>query len=142
VTSRWLLKSEPETWSWPEQVARGEKGEPWDGVRNHQATNYLKAMKKGDRAFFYHSGKERAVVGILEVVRPYYADPRDQSGRFGMVDVKAVRALPRPVTLAAIKAESALEALLLVRNSRLSVMPVPLPVWKHICRMGGLSTGA
>jgi predicted RNA-binding protein with PUA-like domain len=138
----WLLKSEPETWSWPEQVARGNKGERWDGVRNHQATNYLKAMRNGDRAFFYHSGKERAAVGIVEVIRPFYADLRDETGHFGMVDVKAVQALPRPVMLAAIKAEPALKDLLLVRNSRLSVMPVPAAAWKLICRMGGLSSAA
>lgn len=135
----WLLKSEPETWSWKDQLARGATGEPWDGVRNHQATNYLKAMSKGDRAFFYHSGQERAVVGIVEVIKPYYPDARDKTGRFGMVDVKAVEALPRPVTLAAIKAEPALSDLLLVRNSRLSVLPVPADAWRTICRLGGLA---
>lgn len=138
----WLLKSEPETWSWLEQVARGEKGERWDGVRNHQATNYLKDMRKGDRAFFYHSGKERAAVGIVEVIRPFYPDARDETGHFGMVDVKAVQALPRPVTLSAIKQEPALKDLLLVRNSRLSVMPVPARAWQLICKMGGLPATA
>ena len=135
----WLLKSEPATWSWSAQVARGAKGEPWNGVRNHQATNYLKAMSKGDRAFFYHSGQERAVVGIVEVIKPFYPDARDSSGRFGMVDVKAVEALPRPVTLAAIKATPALQDFLLVRHSRLSVMPVTADAWLLIRHMGGLS---
>lgn len=96
-------------------------------------------MQKGDRAFFYHSGKERAVVGIVEVTRPFYPDPRDDTGHFGMVDVKALRALPRAVTLAAIKAEPALKDLLLLRNSRLSVMPIPAEAFRLICKMGGLS---
>lgn len=138
--SHWLLKSEPETWSWQAQQERGEEGEPWNGVRNHQATNYLRAMRKGDRAFFYHSGKERAVVGIVEVTRPFYPDPKDKSGRFGIVDVKAVCALPRPVTLATIRAEPALKDLMLLRNARLSVMPVPAEAFRFICKLGGLSS--
>jgi predicted RNA-binding protein with PUA-like domain len=125
----WLVKSEPETWSWDDQVAK--KVEHWDGVRNHQAANNMKAMKVGDRAFFYHSGGERAIVGIVRVVKTYYPDPSDASGRFGMVDVEAV-------ALAQIKAEPALARLALVRQSRLSVMPVDAESWKRICRLGGV----
>jgi predicted RNA-binding protein with PUA-like domain len=132
----WLVKSEPETWSWDDQVAK--KVEHWDGVRNHQAANNMKAMKVGDRAFFYHSGGERAIVGIVRVVKTYYPDPSDASGRFGMVDVEAVAPLKAPVTLAQIKAEPALARLALVRQSRLSVMPVDAESWKRICRLGGV----
>jgi predicted RNA-binding protein with PUA-like domain len=132
----WLVKSEPETWSWDDQVAK--KVEHWDGVRNHQAANNIKAMKVGDRAFFYHSGGERAIVGIVRVVKTYYPDPSDASGRFGMVDVEAVAPLKAPVTLAQIKAEPALARLALVRQSRLSVMPVDAESWKRICRLGGV----
>ncbi len=130
----WLMKSEPGTWSWEDQVRKGT--EPWDGVRNHQASNNLKAMKKGDRAFFYHSVNEKRVVGIVEVVREYYPDPTDLSARFGMVAVKAVRPLKRPVTLAEIKREPALHHLALVRQSRLSVLPVDRDAWVRICKMG------
>lgn len=134
----WLMKSEPETWSWDEQVAAGEKGEGWDGVRNHQAANNMKLMEVGDRAFFYHSGKERAVVGVVEIVEPYQPDPTDESGRFGMVAVRALEALPKPVTLAEIKAEPDLRDLPLIRQSRLSVMPIPAKAWARIRAMGGL----
>lgn len=136
--AHWLIKSEPETWSWDDQLARGSKGEHWDGVRNHQASNNMKAMRKGDQAFFYHSGKAREIVGIVEVCRAYYPDHTDPSGRFGMVDVRAVKPLPKPVSLAAVKAEPRLKDLLLVRHSRLSVMPVDDVAWKLICSMGGL----
>ncbi|MEX0885299.1 MAG: EVE domain-containing protein [Phycisphaeraceae bacterium] len=132
----WLVKSEPDTWSWQDQI--DAKTTHWDGVRNHQASNNLKAMSKGDRALFYHSGKAREVVGIVEVTREYYPDPSDKSERFGMVDVKAVKALPEPVTLKAIKAEPKLAELALVRQPRLSVMPVDAAAWKRICAMGGL----
>ncbi|MBM3489361.1 MAG: EVE domain-containing protein [Alphaproteobacteria bacterium] len=135
----WLVKSEPETWSWQAQVNRGAAGEPWDGVRNHQANNNLKAMAVGDRAFFYHSGEERRIVGIVEVIKPWWPDPKDETGKFGMVRVKAVAKLPTPVTLAAIKAEPDLADLLLVRHSRLSVMPVAEPQWRLICRMGSMA---
>ncbi len=132
----WLMKTEPGAWSWDDQVAAGEDG--WDGVRNHQAANNMKAMRAGDEAFFYHSVNEKRIVGIVRVVREYHPDPSDASGRFGMVSVEAVRELPEPVTLAAIKADPALADLALIRQSRLSVMPIPDDAWAVICRMGGL----
>lgn len=131
----WLVKSEPGAWSWQQQVAAGTTC--WDGVRNAQANNHLKAMRVGDQAFFYHSGDERAVVGVVEVVRAYYPDPADPSGRFGMVDVRTVAPLPRSVTLTAIKADERLAHLALVRQSRLSVMPVDPDAWQIIAAMGG-----
>jgi predicted RNA-binding protein with PUA-like domain len=134
--AHWLVKSEPGSWSWEDQVKAGTTD--WSGVRNPQATNFMKAMRKGDRVFFYHSGEERRIVGVVEVVKEFYPDPKDKSGRFGMVDVKTVGPVPEPVTLAAIKAEPKLKDLLLVRHSRLSVMPVDEPAWKLISRMGGL----
>ena len=133
----WLVKSEPGTWSWDDQVKKGV--EHWDGVRNYQASNNLKAMKKGDLAFFYHSVNEKQIVGIVEVVREYYPDHTDESGRFGMVDVKAVRPVESPVTLAAIKARDDLADLALVLQSRLSVVPVNDAQWKIICEMGGVA---
>ena len=129
----WLLKSEPETYGWPRMVK--EKRTKWDGVRNAQATKNLKAMKVGDQAFFYHSGEQRAVVGIVEIAKSYYPDPSD--ARFGMVDVAAVKPLKRPVTLAEIKADGKLADLALVRQSRLSVMPIPADAWKKILVMSG-----
>ena len=134
----WLLKTEPETFSWEMQVSRGTKGEPWSGVRNFTARDNLRAMKKGDRAFFYHSGEERRIVGVVEIVRPFYPDPSDATGKFGMVDVKAVGPVPEPVALAAIKADGRFADFLLVRNSRLSVMPVSPEHWALLCRMGGV----
>jgi predicted RNA-binding protein with PUA-like domain len=134
--AHWLVKSEPGSWSWEDQVKAGSTN--WDGVRNPQATNFLKAMKKGDRAFFYHSGEERRIVGLVEVAREFYPDPKDRSGRFGMIDVRTVGPVPQPVSLAAIKAEPKLKDLLLVRQSRLSVMPVDEASAKLIQRMGGL----
>ncbi len=136
MTAYWLLKSEPGTWSWDDQVRDGAA--EWDGVRNHQANNNMKAMKLGDRAFFYHSVDEKRVVGIVEVVREWYLDPSDASGRFGMVDVKAVMPVERPVTLAEIKAEPRLQNLALVRQSRLSVVPVAAEEWQVICAMAGV----
>ena len=130
----WLFKSEPETWSWDDQVRDGTA--EWDGVRNHQAANNMKAMKVGDLGFFYHSGSERQIVGIVEVVKEYYPDHTDDSGRFGMVDVNAVKKLTDPVTLSAVKAEPQLQELLLVRHSRLSVMPIDDDAWSLICAMG------
>jgi predicted RNA-binding protein with PUA-like domain len=132
----WLVKSEPGAWSWAQQVAAGTTH--WDGVRNAQAANNLKAMRRGDRAFFYHSGGEKAIVGIVEVVREYYPDPGDPAGRFGMVDVRTVEALATPVTLAAIKADGRLDRLALVRQSRLSVMPIDDEAWTILRAMGGL----
>ncbi len=134
----WLFKSEPETWSWMQQKQRGAKGEPWSGVRNHQAANNMKAMQKGDLGFFYHSGAERAVVGIVTVTGTYRLDPTDETGRFGLVEVKAVRDLQRPVMLAEIKADSKLSDMVLVKNSRLSVQPVKNAEWRRICALGGL----
>ena len=130
----WLMKSEPGAWSWEDQVNDGVA--EWDGVRNYQAANNLKAMRTGDQAFFYHSVKEKQVVGIVEVVKEYYPDPTDPSGRFGMVDVKAVRPFARPVSLAEIKAEPRLQELALIRQSRLSVLPIAKEEWRLICAMG------
>lgn len=132
----WLFKSEPGAWSWDDQVEAGTA--EWDGVRNHQANNNMKAMRNGDRGFFYHSVNEKRIVGIVEVVREHYPDPTDESGRFGMVDVKAVMPVATPVTLADIKAEPALSNLALVRQSRLSVVPVAEDEWALICRMAGV----
>ena len=129
----WLVKSEPGEWSWDDHV-RDDVAE-WDGVRNHQAANNLRAMKIGDRAFFYHSVNEKRIVGVLEVVREFYPDQTDPSGRFDMVDFKALFPVERPVTLAEIKAEPALADLALVRHSRLSVMPVSDAHWRLLCKM-------
>ncbi len=134
--AHWLMKSEPGAWSWDDQVAKGV--EHWDGVRNHQASNNLKAMRLGDMAFFYHSVNEKRIVGIVRVVREYYPDHTDPTGRFGMVDVEAVTPMPRPVTLAEIKAEPRLAGLPLIRQSRLSVMPIPDDAWTLLCQMGGV----
>lgn len=138
----WLMKSERETWSWDEQVEKGERGEPWTGVRNHQAKLHLKAMKRGDRAFFYHSGDERSVVGIVEVAREAYPDPTiepdSKSKDWVVVDVVARDAFVSPVTLAAIREEPTLSGMVLVKNSRLSVQPVTAAEWKRVCKMGGV----
>ncbi len=130
----WLMKSEPGAWSWDDQVTAGVA--EWDGVRNYQASNNLKEMRVGDLAFFYHSVNEKQIVGIVEVVREYYPDPTDAKGRFGMVDVKPVRPMNKPVTLADIKAEPRLQDLALIRQSRLSVLPIDPDSWVLICRMG------
>ena len=132
----WLFKTEPETWSWDAQVKKGV--EPWDGVRNYQANNNMKAMKKGEHGFFYHSGEERRVVGIVEVAQEHHPDTTDESGRFGRVAVKAVKPFPRPVTLVEIKANPKLAEMVLVKNSRLSVQPVSEAEWREVCRMGGV----
>jgi predicted RNA-binding protein with PUA-like domain len=134
----WLFKTEPETWSWDQQKKKGAKGEPWTGVRNHQAANTMKAMREGDVGFFYHSGEERRIVGIVEVIGEYAPDPTDASDRFGMVVVKAVRDIPKPVTLAEIKATPKLQNMVLVKNSRLSVQPVAPAEWKIVCAMSGI----
>jgi len=130
----WLLKTEPGTWSWDDQV-RGRTTH-WDGVRNHQAANNLKAMQRGDHAFFYHSGTQKSIVGIVEIAGAHRPDPSDPSGRFVMVEVAAVRPFAQPVSLPQIKAEPRLAGLALVRHSRLSVMPVAEAEWRLICQMG------
>ncbi|MDP4023435.1 EVE domain-containing protein [Methylobacterium sp. NEAU 140] len=136
--AHWLFKSEPATWSWDQQVAAGDAGTFWNGVRNHLAKKHLMAMEPGERGFFYHSNDGKAVVGVVEVIRPYYPDHTDETGRFGMVDVRAVEALPRPVTLDAIKADPALRDMVLVTNSRLSVQPVSAAEWDRVRVLGGL----
>ena len=136
--AHWLYKSEPSSWSWDEQVAAGAKGTQWTGVRNHSAKLNLMAMKKGDRGFFYHSNEGKAVVGIVEVIREYYPDPTDPSGKFGMVDLKAVEPLKKPVTLDDVKAEPKLEKMILINNSRLSVQPVTDEEYALVRKMGGL----
>ncbi|MCZ6523205.1 MAG: EVE domain-containing protein [Alphaproteobacteria bacterium] len=133
----WLLKTEPGDWSWDDQVKDGTA--EWDGVRNHQAAGNLRAMKAGDKAFFYHSVKEKRIVGVVEVVKEYYPDPSDPSGRFGMVDVKALEPLETPVSLRQIKDDERLSHLALVRHSRLSVMPIDAKAWKLICKLGGVA---
>ena len=135
--AHWLLKSEPSTWSWDQQVAAGAKGTFWNGVRNHLAKKHLMAMQKGERGFFYHSNEERAIVGIVEIIKTYYPDHTDESGKFGMVDVKAVKALKRPVSLAEIKNEPRLAEMVLVNNSRLSVQPVTDAEWRIIIELAG-----
>nr|WP_220792108.1 EVE domain-containing protein [Gluconacetobacter azotocaptans] len=130
-----MVKSEPDAFSWDEQVAHGV--EPWTGVRNHQAKRNMMTMKRGDLAFFYHSNIGKEIVGVVEIVREAYPDPTAESGGWICVDVRAVGPMPRPVTLAAIKADPALADLALVRQSRLSVVPVSDAHWAHLCRMGG-----
>jgi len=136
--SHWLFKTEPETWSWDQQVKKGAKGETWNGVRNFQANSNLKKMKFGDFGFFYHSGEERAVVGIVRVIKEHEKDPTDDTGKFSLVTVEAVEPLKTPFTLAQAKADPALKTMVLVRNSRLSVQPVSPAEWAHICRLGGV----
>ena len=133
----WLVKSEPNTWSWDDHVQAGAA--EWDGVRNHQAKQNLMAMKRGDKAFFYHSGKDKQIVGIVKVVKEYYPDHTDQTGQFGMVDFKIDRPLRTPVTLAQIKADKRLADIMLIRNSRLSVMPISASHWRILCKMGGVT---
>ncbi len=132
----WLFKSEPNTWSWQNQLDKGDIGEGWDGVRNYQAGNNMKAMQIGDLGFFYHSVSEKQIVGIVDVIELWHPDPTDASGRFGMVTVRAVKSMPRPVSLAEIKAEPRLSELALVRQSRLSVVPVGAAEWKLLLEMG------
>jgi len=135
----WLMKSEPESWSWDQQVARGAKGEAWSGVRNHQAKLNLMKMKKGDRAFFYHSNVGKEIVGIIEIIREAHPDPTAKAGEpWVAVDVKAIEPLPRPVSIDAIKTESKLKAMVLINNTRLSVQPVTADEWKTVCKIGGL----
>ena len=134
----WLVKSEPSTWSWDQQVAKGAKGEAWTGVRNHSAKLFMMKMKKGDRAFFYHSNEGKEIVGIVDIIREHYPDPTDASGKFVCVDIKADKPLKTPVTMAAIKADKKLASMALVKYSRLSVQPVTSEEWKLVCKMGGL----
>lgn len=136
--AHWLVKSEPSAWSFEQQVAAGKKGTSWNGVRNHAAKLNLMAMKLGDEAFFYHSNEGKEIVGIVEVSKLYYPDPTDETGKFGMVDFRAVRGLPKPVTLDAIKADKRLANMALVKLSRLSVQPVTEAEWKIVSAMGGL----
>lgn len=131
----WLVKTEPHAFGWEQQLANGV--EPWTGVRNHPAKNHLKAMRKGDRAFFYHSGESREIVGVIEVVREAYPDPTADAGDWVCVDVKTVGPMPRPVSLTAIKADPSFADMLLVRQSRLSVMPISPAHWDRICELGG-----
>ncbi len=132
----WLVKSEPDAFSWDQQVANGI--EPWTGVRNAQAANNLKAMRLGDRAFFYHSNIGKEIVGIVEVVREAYPDPSDETGRWVCVDMRALAPVPQPVTLGAIRDTPSLAGIALIRQSRLSVMPIDAEHWALVCRMGGV----
>ncbi len=140
----WLVKSEPSAWSWQDHWNKKGRVEPWNGVRNHQAASNLKAMRKGDRAFFYHSIKGKEIVGILEVVKEAYPDPSDDTGRarggFVMVDFKAIEPLSQPVTLEQIKADKQLAEMALVKQSRLSVMPVTPAQWQRILKLARTST--
>lgn len=136
MTGRWLVKSEPEAFSWDQQVAVGV--EPWTGVRNAQAANNLRAMRAGDLAFFYHSNEGREIVGVVEVAREAYPDPTEETGRWACVDMRAVRPVPHPVTLAAIKADPRLQGLALIRQSRLSVVPIAAEHWAILSEMAGL----
>ena len=134
----WLFKTEPDGHSWEMQKARGQKGEPWDGVRNFTARNNMTAMRLGDLGFFYHTGKEKQVVGIVEVCALAHPDPKDDTGIWKCVDVRAVCDVPKPVTLAAARANPKLAAMALVKTARLSVQPVTPEEWAEVCRMGGL----
>ena len=134
----WLFKTEPDAWSWDEQKKKGAAGEEWDGVRNFQARSNMRKMKKGDRGFFYHTGDEKQVVGIVEVIAEAHPESKDDAGTWKCVDLKAVADVPKPVTLAAIKAEKRLKDMVLVKNARLSVQPVRDAEWKLVCKMGGV----
>ena len=136
--AHWLFKSEPSAFSFEKLVGEGAKGTDWSGIRNHSAKLNMMAMKKGETGFFYHSNEGKAVVGIVEVSKAFRPDPTDETGKFGMVDIKAVKSLPKPVTLEAIKAEPKLAKMALVTNSRLSVQPVTDEEWEIISAMGGL----
>jgi len=138
MTAYWLFKSEPDAWSWAQMVACGAQGTGWTGVRNHLAKKQMQAMKIGDLGFFYHSNVGKAVVGIVEVIELFHPDPTDESGKFGMVDVRAVEPLPRPVTLEEIKADPRFADMALVTNMRLSVQPVSAEHWRAIRALGGL----
>lgn len=134
----WLFKSEPDAWSWDQQVARGEEGEEWTGVRNYQARNNMRAMKVGDRGFFYHSNIGKEVVGIVEVVKTSAPDSTADDPKWDCVTIKAVRPVPVPVTLEAVKADPRLADMVLVKNSRMSVQPVTDGEWAMVCELAGL----
>ena len=134
----WLLKSEPDVWSIDQQIKAGSKGAPWDGVRNHQAAKNLKNMKRGDQCFFYHSNIGKEIVGIVEVTKEYFLDKTDQSGQFVAVNVKFVKKLKKPVSLEEIKKNKQLSHLALIKQSRLSVMPIDSKSWKILNNMGKL----
>lgn len=133
----WLFKSEPSTWSWSDQVAKGDAGEEWDGVRNYQARNFMREMEVGDRGFFYHSQSEKAVVGIVEVISEAHPDSTSDDDRWDCVDIKAIRPVQTPVTLDMVKADPRLADMALIRNSRLSVQPVTAEEWRIVCEMAG-----
>ncbi|HEX7775556.1 MAG TPA: EVE domain-containing protein [Parvibaculum sp.] len=135
----WLFKSEAHTWSWDQQKKKGAKGEPWTGVRNHQANNNMKLMKTGDLGFFYHSGDEKSVVGIVRVIGEHRPDPTDETKKFGLVVIEAVEDMPKQVSLADARKEPKLKEMVLLKNSRLSVQPVREDEWKLVCKMGGLT---
>ncbi len=138
--AHWLLKTEPEEFSWDDQVKSGAKGETWSSVRNFTARRHLQEMKKGDRFFFYHTGDDKQVVGIGEVIREAYPDPTAAKGEpWVAVSTQAIEPLPKPVTLAAIKAEPKLKDMALVKYARLSVQPVTADEWKTVCKLGGLA---
>jgi predicted RNA-binding protein with PUA-like domain len=134
----WLLKSEPDAWSWQQQKAKAEKGEAWTGVRNYQARKNMREMKIGDKGFFYHTGDEKAVVGIVEVIATVHPDATDKTGEWECVDVKALTEIPKPVTLETIKKDKRLKNMVLVKNSRLSVQPVTPEEWRTVCELGEL----
>jgi predicted RNA-binding protein with PUA-like domain len=133
----WLFKSEPDAWSWDQQKKEGAKGAEWDGVRNYQARNIMRQMKQGDLGFFYHSGDEKRIVGVVKVVAEAHPDSTDGSGTWECVDVAAVSDVPKPVTLAEIKAQAGLKDMVLVNNSRLSVQPVTAKEWSAVSRLAG-----
>ena len=135
----WLFKSEPDTWSWDDQVAKGAEGEEWGGVRNYQARNFMREMALGDRGFFYHSQQGKEIVGLVEVCATSHPDSTTEDPRWDCVDIRAIAPLKTPVTLDRIKATPSLAEMVLVRNSRLSVQPVRPEEWQEICNMGGLS---
>ena len=134
----WLLKTEPDSYSWDDQVKKGAKGDAWTGVRNFRAREHLTAMKKGDLAFFYHTGDEKQVVGVVEIIREAYPDPTDKDGVFKAVDIKALKPLKQPVTLATVKADKRLKEMVLAKQPRLSVQPVTAAEWKIVSGLGGL----
>ena len=135
----WLLKSEPGTWSWDDQLKKGDEGEGWDGVRNYQASNNMKKMEIGDLAFFYHSVNEKSIVGIVSIIEKYQDDPTDKTGRFGMVVVKAIKSFTKSVSLFEIKSNQKLQEISLIKQSRLSVMPITKEHWDIILEMGETS---
>lgn len=135
----WLFKSEPDTWGWDDQVAKGDAGEEWDGVRNYQARNFMREMSMGDRGFFYHSQKEKAVVGIVEVIAEAHPDSTTDDSRWECVDIKAIAPVKTPVTLEMAKADARLGDMALIRQSRLSVQPVRKAEWRVVCELAGVA---